>query len=179
MSIRSESCACDLRVSKHVFLLCSVGARREGLLFVNKKKQKTLPVLTEMVARPQAQLTKVFWLLFFKKVTAFLHFSKKIQTACKPGSVHALTDAGRPFLWDAPCSAPRATNPGDGSKTFPCVSAKHWPPLFGLAPGGVYPANLVTKAAVRFYRPVSPLPMASHRRFVFCGTIPGVAPAGR
>jgi len=42
---------------------------------------------------------------------------KKRQTACKPGSVHALADAGRPFLWDAPRGAPRATNPGGGAGT--------------------------------------------------------------
>jgi hypothetical protein len=32
------------------------------------------------------------------------------------------------------------------------------PPLFGLAPGGVYPAAAVTGGAVRSYRTVSPLP---------------------
>ncbi len=31
-------------------------------------------------------------------------------------------------------------------------------PLFGLAPGGVYPATCVTASAVRSYRTVSPLP---------------------
>lgn len=31
---------------------------------------------------------------------------------CKPGSVTALSDDGRPFLWDAPRDAPHATNPG-------------------------------------------------------------------
>lgn len=31
---------------------------------------------------------------------------------CKPGSVTALSDDGRPFLWDAPRGAPHATNPG-------------------------------------------------------------------
>lgn len=31
--------------------------------------------------------------------------------------------------------------------------------LFGLAPGGVYPATPVTKRAVRSYRTISPLPM--------------------
>ncbi len=89
--------------------------------------------------------------------------------------------AGRPFLWDAPYGAPRATNPGGGSKTFPRsrLATKRRPPLFGLAPGGVYPASPVTRAAVRSYRPVSPLPATRHRRFVFCGTVPGVAPAGR
>ncbi len=34
------------------------------------------------------------------------------------------------------------------------------PPLFGLAPGGVYPANSVTGIAVRSYRAVSPLPLS-------------------
>ncbi len=42
----------------------------------------------------------------------------KIQTVCKPGSVHTLAGAGRPFLWDVSCNTPRATNPGDGSKTL-------------------------------------------------------------
>ncbi len=51
------------------------------------------------------------------------------------------------------------------------------PSLFGFAPGGVYLAGLVTKSAVRSYRTFSPLP-GQARRFVFCGTFPGVAPAG-
>ncbi len=45
----------------------------------------------------------------------------KCQTACKPGSVRALTGARRPFLWDAPRDAPRATNPG-GRAGSPCIS---------------------------------------------------------
>jgi hypothetical protein len=58
------------------------------------------------------------------------------------------------------------------------------PPLFGLAPGGVCRAVRVAAAAVRSYRTVSPLPAASdfsreRRRSVLCGTVPGVAPAGR
>ena len=60
------------------------------------------------------------------------------------------------------------------------------PLLLGLAPGGVFPATAVTGGAVRSYRTISPLPpMPSHdgtawaRRYVFCGTFPGVAPAGR
>jgi len=32
------------------------------------------------------------------------------------------------------------------------------PPLFGLAPGGVYRAAAVTSRAVRSYRTVSPFP---------------------
>jgi hypothetical protein len=32
------------------------------------------------------------------------------------------------------------------------------PPLFGLAPRGVFPADPITRAAVRSYRTISPLP---------------------
>ena len=52
------------------------------------------------------------------------------------------------------------------------------PPLFGLAPGGVCRAAFVAKDAVRSYRTLSPLP-TNGGRFAFCGTFPGVAPAGR
>ncbi len=57
------------------------------------------------------------------------------------------------------------------------------PLLLGLAPGGVFPAAAVTGGAVRSYRTVSPLPPARRAeagwRCTFCGTFPGVAPAGR
>ena len=55
------------------------------------------------------------------------------------------------------------------------------PPLLGLAPGGVYHAVPVAGDAVRSYRTLSPLPVGPKpdRRFAFCGTFPGVAPAGR
>ncbi len=56
-------------------------------------------------------------------------------------------------------------------------------PLFGLAPGVVYPATSVTGGAVRSYRTLSPLPVLTlglfDWRFAFCGTFPGVTPAGR
>ena len=64
--------------------------------------------------------------------------------------------AGRPFLWDAPYGAPRATNP-DGGAGMPLRLAAP-PSLFGLAPGGVCPAAPVARGAVRSCRPVSPLP---------------------
>jgi hypothetical protein len=51
------------------------------------------------------------------------------------------------------------------------------PFLFGLAPGGVCRAVGVAADAVRSYRTFSPLP--ANRRFVLCGTFPGLAPAGR
>jgi len=37
-------------------------------------------------------------------------------------------------------------------------------PLFGLAPGGVYPATAVAGSAVRSYRTISPLPRLSEER---------------
>jgi hypothetical protein len=56
------------------------------------------------------------------------------------------------------------------------------PLLLGLAPGGVFPAAAVAGSAVRSYRTISPLPPArgprTGRRCIFCGTFPGVAPAG-
>ena len=50
--------------------------------------------------------------------------------------------------------------------------------LFGLAPGGVYLANFVAEIAVRSYRTFSPLPYRIWR-YIFCGTFPAVAHAGR
>src|ERR1019366_8228572 len=44
------------------------------------------------------------------------------------------------------------------------------PPLFGLAPRGVFPAGRITSAAVRSYRTISPLPHLAARRYIFCGT---------
>ena len=54
--------------------------------------------------------------------------------------------------------------------------------LFGLAPSGVYPANIVTDAAVRSYRTFSPLPIfrqysdLKSRWYLFCGTFRRLAP---
>jgi hypothetical protein len=39
------------------------------------------------------------------------------------------------------------------------------PPLFGLAPRGVYPANPITRIAVRSYRTISPLPLMVGQAF--------------
>jgi hypothetical protein len=45
-----------------------------------------------------------------------------------------------------------------------CQLRQMQPPLFGLAPGGVYPAASVTGGAGRSYRPVSPLPAECFHR---------------
>src|SRR5437764_5236970 len=62
---------------------------------------------------------------------------------------------GWPFIWNARYRALRATNPGGDLKTR--SGPKSLPPLFGLAPGGVYLGTAVAGRPVRSYRTVSPL----------------------
>src|SRR5438309_10263840 len=69
------------------------------------------------------------------------------------------------------------------SLTSPCgviafANIPALPSLFGFAPGVVCHAVSVAGPAVRSYRTFSPLPRPKRRRFVLCGTVPGVAPAG-
>ncbi len=106
---------------------------------------------------------------------------KMRQPACKPGSVGPRGCATRqPFIWDARRRTPRATYP-DGALEHRAQAPM--PSLFGLAPGGVYRAATVTGRAVGSYPTLSPLPAGiagdTDGRFAFCGTFPGVAPAGR
>ncbi len=63
------------------------------------------------------------------------------------------------------CCTPQAGDPGDdpetGSRpadTSRRIRRSRRPPLFALAPGGVFPATAVTSSAVRSYRTISPLP---------------------
>jgi len=122
--------------------------------------------------------------LFFKYRSCCHGYSKnkrerigKCQMACKPGSV-----VGEPTD-DHSSGTPvterlaRPTRAAHAETHGPCGL----PPLCGLAPGGVCRAAFVAEGAVRSYRPVSPLPpdLAARRRSVLCGTVPGVAPAGR
>src|SRR5690606_15850532 len=81
----------------------------------------------------------------------------------------------RPFVLDRRCRRPHATYPDGELETAPRVAPQ--PPLFGLAPGGVCPAAPVASRAVGSYPTLSPLPRKPWR-FAFCGTFPGVAPAG-
>ena len=101
------------------------------------------------------------------------------QTACKPGSVPG-KPGGRPFVWDARCRTPRATNPGDGAKTClaaarpvaPIRSCSRWglpcrPRRRGRGALLPHPFTLAAGASL------------PRRRSALCGTFPGVAPAGR
>ncbi len=60
---------------------------------------------------------------------------------------------GRPFLWDRARTRSRTIYP-EAARVVASAS------LFDLSPGGVCPANPVTRAAVRSYRTLSPLPPA-------------------
>src|SRR5438309_11064285 len=72
------------------------------------------------------------------------------------------------------------------SLTSPCgviafANGPALPSLFGFAPGVVCHAVSVAGYAVRSYRTFSPLlpSLSGGKRFVLCGTFPGVTPAGR
>ena len=70
------------------------------------------------------------------------------------------------------------------SLTSPCgviafANGPALPSLFGFAPGVVCHAVSVAGYAVRSYRTFSPVLRPETKRFVLCGTFPGVAPAGR
>ena len=71
----------------------------------------------------------------------------------------------------------RAAGAGNSAGAF-----RSAPPLFGLAPGGVYHAGPVAGPRWALTPPFHPCRAGAERRgrrFAFCGTFPGVAPAGR
>jgi len=91
--------------------------------------------------------------------------------------------AGRSFLWAAHYCAALATYPGVVTRragmfppffrsrhSRPGTKERRNPPLFGLAPCGVYPATAIAGGAVRSYRTFSPLPRRQAGRYVLCGT---------
>ena len=103
--------------------------------------------------------------------------------ACKPGSVPAPDRGGRwPFIWDAAYATPLATNPDDSSedmtggfrlRAVPIRSCSRW----GLPCRPCYQERgaLLPHPFTLTWASVSGGPW----RFAFCGTVPGVAPAGR
>ncbi len=105
---------------------------------------------------------------------------KKCQPACKPGFVWRGIAAARDGHSSGTPVAGRLAQPTRAAGLERTGSlAEPAPPLFGFAPGGVYRAASVAGRAVGSYPTLSPLPRPQPRRFAFCGTFPGVAPAGR
>src|SRR3954464_4427893 len=90
---------------------------------------------------------------------------RKCQTACKPGSVPGLPLKGVVPWMTIPLgrSSPNASRDQPGQRRGNALVRNRLhdpdrPPLFGLAPGGVYRAIAVAGDAVRSYRTLSPLP---------------------
>ncbi len=84
---------------------------------------------------------------------------RRCRTACKPGSVRAVL--ARDGHSSGTRLAARLARPTRAAGREPPRSAPFGddrPPLFGLAPGGVYRAAPVTGSAVRSCRTLSPLP---------------------
>jgi hypothetical protein len=87
-----------------------------------------------------------------------------------------IAPAWQPFLWDACCQTPRAANPSGDPKTdlvsraTPIRLCSRWglPCRSCCQERGALLPHLFTLTAIR--RP---------RRYLLCGTFPGVAPAGR
>ena len=80
------------------------------------------------------------------------------QPACKPGSVRSTLRDGHS---SGICVATDLVQPTRVAAWKPALRPglpAAWPPLFGLAPGGVCPAADVAAGAVRSYRTLSPLP---------------------
>jgi hypothetical protein len=78
--------------------------------FVLIRQQRFLEKARKNFWNGDVAIPKIFWLLFYKKVTASVFCL--IQTACKPGSVPAVAGDGRPFLWDGCHHPPRCDQPG-------------------------------------------------------------------
>src|SRR5579872_6723394 len=86
---------------------------------------------------------------------------------------------GWPFLWDARCRAPRATDPGGGAETrfAGCPACR---PYLVLLPVGFAVPLALPLARWALTPPFHPYRAGEPtRRSVLCGTFPGVAPAGR
>ncbi len=101
--------------------------------------------------------------------------------ACKPGFVFHPLQGGDGYSSGMIVTnhLVRPTRTAQRGKPLPGCCHPDAQPLFGLAPGGVYPATSVAGSAVRSYRTISPLPVTNDRRYHFCGTFPGVASGGR
>ena len=86
---------------------------------------------------------------------------------------------GWPFLWDARCRAPRATDPGGDAET-PLPVARRAAPIWSCSRWGL-PCRFRcrSRGGLLPHRFTLARPGEPGRRFVFCGTFPGVAPAGR
>jgi hypothetical protein len=120
-------------------------------------------------------------------VSSRIVLKKERQTACKPGSVppeNVVQGRGWPFLWDARCRAPRATDPSGGAEVRPAFPRTGMPaaPTWSCSRWGFPCRRRCRRRGAllphRFTLAAGPV-FRDGRRCTFCGTFPGVAPAGR
>ena len=111
------------------------------------------------------------------------------QTACKPGSVPPPEKPRRrwPFIWDVRYRTPRATDPSGGAKARParrrtggaCRSYLVLLPVGFALPPPLPAARCALTAPFHPCLPCRPMQDRPGSAVCFCGTFPGVAPAGR
>jgi|GEM_PF-1587190 hypothetical protein len=103
-------------------------------------------------------------------------------------AVHGYVRRWRPFIWDARRRAPLATDPGGGAEARlvrsrgPATRPTRRPYLVLLPVGFAVPPPLpATRCALTApFHPCRPSGFPKRtRRCAFCGTFPGVSPAGR
>ena len=107
---------------------------------------------------------------------------KNCQTVCKPGSVPSVSRDGWPFVWDVRCRTPRATYPGDGAKTRLRAETRHAAPIRSCSRCGLPCHRRYRRRGALLPHPFTLTLLRQQGfggRFTFCGTFPGVAPAGR
>jgi hypothetical protein len=137
------------------------------VVFLERKLRKVLWLRSTAIAKPLDALR-------FKKRrprTSVRAAGPRLQVACKPNSVEDDHSSRRRIT--TPLKRPTRrfpAHPGEPrqepglarrASTHPRPgSGRRIPPLFGLAPCGVYPATAFTDGAVRSYRTFSPLPRA-------------------
>jgi hypothetical protein len=109
--------------------------------------------------------------------------SKTVSRRSISRVLSASCDAGRPFLWDRFRNLPRRDQPGRRNGNVPaglCCHSRTAAPIRSCSRWGLPCQRRYRHCGAllppRFTLTVTTLRRV--RRFVFCGTIPGVAPAG-
>ena len=142
----------------------------------NCGRQAQLPPQPGILSRYQ-RVKRVFVVLLF----LWIDLGAKCQTACKPGSVR--TDVVRDGHSSRTRLAVRLTRPTRTTERECSCALRRCRPYSVLLPVGFAVPPLLPGARCALAAPFRPCPRAALRRlrgrFVFCGTFPGVAPAGR
>jgi len=102
--------------------------------------------------------------------------------ACKPGSVRQVAPAGWPFIWGLALPQASCNQPGRWRENARRSQSSDIAPIRFCSRWGLPWPTLLPGPRCALTAPFHPYLIWScpHiRRFAFCGTFPGVAPAGR